>query len=60
MSNKNKLKDFLSSINCSQLKKNIPINGSITFGIKEGKLSFVKYRQSNELERLLQQEEING
>lgn len=60
MSNKIKLKDFLSSINCSQLKKNIPVNGSITFGIKEGKLSFVKYRQSNKLEQLLKQEEMNG
>lgn len=60
MSNKIKLKDFLTSINSSQLKKNIPINGSITFGIKEGKLSFVKYRQSNKLEQLLKQEEING
>lgn len=60
MSNKIKLKDFLSSINSSQLKKNIPINGSITFGIKEGKLSFVKYRQSNRVEQLLKQEEMNG
>ena len=60
MSNKIKLKEFLTSINSSQLKKNIPINGSITFGIKEGKLSFVKYRQINKLEQLLKQEEING
>ncbi|MFW3654564.1 hypothetical protein ACODHD_13825 [Vagococcus fluvialis] len=60
MSNKIKLKDFLTSINSSQLKKNIPINGSITFGIKEGKLSFVKYRQSNKVEELLKQEENNG
>ncbi|MFI3620757.1 hypothetical protein [Vagococcus fluvialis] len=60
MNKKMKLKDFISSINSSQLKKNIPINGSITFGIKEGKLSFVKYRQSNKLEHLLKQEEING
>ncbi|MBO0479302.1 hypothetical protein ACODG4_03450 [Vagococcus fluvialis] len=60
MSNKIKLKDFLTSINSSQLKKNIPINGSITFGIKEGKLSFVKYRQSNRIEQLFKQEENNG
>ena len=60
MSNKIKLKDFLTSIKSSQLKKNIPINGSITFGIKEGKLSFVKYRQSNRVEQLLKQEEMNG
>lgn len=60
MSNKIKLKDFLTSINSSQLKKNIPNNGSITFGIKEGKLSFVKYRQSNKVEELLKQEENNG